>query len=236
MCIHRHICLHLHTYARMHVCKRTYALGSLRPNGAHLHSTTALRTHPVRREAHKLPNVIQLAVVCACMHAYMVVNRFSTSADMSCLAKRAGWTHRFFCETRGFDAQAAKRAGWTHRLRTRSAKKVAAPLRVQITMSCVEGSFSKVKCLLHLLNKDAVESTFTFENVCRLRRRPVRVGDLLAELRHALLQHLLREHHLVELLRRHECRELDICLGWHPPAGCLSTAARPMVFWGVAQG
>jgi hypothetical protein len=70
MCIHRHICVQLYTYA---VC--TYARArctrSLRPNGAHLHSTTALRTHPVRREAHKLPNVIQLAVACACTHAYI---------------------------------------------------------------------------------------------------------------------------------------------------------------------
>jgi hypothetical protein len=53
--------------------------------------------------------------------------------------------------------QRAKRAEWTHRLRTRSAKKVAAPFRVQITMSCVEGPFSKVKCLVYLLNKDTVE-------------------------------------------------------------------------------
>jgi len=114
--------------------------------------------------------------------------------------------------------QRGKRAEWTHRLRTRSAKKVVAPFRVQITMSCVEGPFSKVKCLVHLLNKDTVESTF--ENVCRLRGRRVRVGDLPAELRHALLQHLLREQHLVDLLRRHECRKLDICLGWHPAARC----------------
>jgi len=71
MCIHRHMCVHVRTQTHlrafihvrsMHVCTR---------NGAHLHSTTALRTHPVRREAHKLPNVIQLAVACACTHAYI---------------------------------------------------------------------------------------------------------------------------------------------------------------------
>ena len=57
----------------------------------------------------------------------------------------------------------------------------------------------------------------------RLRGRLVRGGDLLAELEHALLQHLLREQHLVDLLGRHECGELDIGLGGHP-ARCEAAA------------
>ena len=107
MCIHRHICVHLRTYARMqaYVCTR-----KLRPNGAHLHSTTALRTHPVRREAHKLPNVIQLAVAYACTHAYIT---FVKKFDIS----RCELLSRAICfETGGRVRAARQRAAGLHHL------------------------------------------------------------------------------------------------------------------------